>query len=1614
MILGRSTSVNHQKGELSRELMSRAPLPLLLVFLMLTTPLSNLSSQDTNIESMDDHQLPEEESLFWSADEAAEFWSPTSPVRMLEVPLKESSHEIHTVFGSFDPTKHETPLPPEPFRDHFDVENTRYIIVQLVEHDRFALEDFINRLGIVDLDYIPDDSYLLRIPADSEKAAIALEEISNHPLVRAVIIQHPGWRVHPDLIKIAIDSIDRQVVPLIDLDITPAGDLSSLQLEGLQSDLIKTGANEVRCDAWLCQVIEINPSWLEVLANDGRILFTEPHNKIVITNNYARDLIRVDEVINNHNSGLDGTGEVAAISDSGLDGDHGDFTGRLLTIYSNYGPDSSGADTNSGHGTHVAGSMLGDGSGDSSYAGVAPATTFHFYQLEHDQSGQMARWGSLYDMFRHSRQQSASVQSNSWGAENMGGQYTSDSRSADAFMDDYGDYTVLFAAGNEGTQGSTTVSPPSTAKNILTIGASTTGHWGTPSAGQVASFSSRGNTLDGRIKPDIVAPGVQICSARAEEAQYPAGPSCSSARHGNNDPMYMSADGTSTSTPVAAGATVLVRQFLRTQMSLNQPHSDLIRAIIINGAKDLGSSDIPNSDEGWGQLDLQRSIYPTSGILALNTFYDQDQSLTPGYSYLYTYSIDGSYGISVTLVWNDREGSSSASQSTARLVNDLDLTVSAPDGTQYKGNVFNNGFSTTGGSHDSLNNVERVKLGNTQTGNWSIQVSHSGGSSQDYSVVITAMGNENPASDLATVTSSLWVSTSEPLESETLIMGANWVNQAPSMTSPYDVMVEDLTTGQILYNETKSGLAGGTSDSLVFTHTFVSTGFHDLRLTLDVNDVIDEPNDFSQGVNNNIFDLQVNVSAIGVRVTPYLESGVLPVTDLEFEQAKTRTIDPSQEDQVNIRFKVANEGTSNESIDLRVTPVQYVRSDGVLDTPSDEWLKFLSLDPYYQLEPIGSGNNEIVLDLLLRDETANLEASPHPIYALPGTYVVDITAWYRSSPVVSHTVRITIIVENIDGMITALAGVSGLSAMPGEEATFAVSVMNPGNSPSAYNISCETPNRWAVGVGNGNSSTITLEPLLRLQYISVAIRVKVPPVVGGNPLAGVQEGISCTTSHTNNPSLSQVDSTTITVSRLDDYGTDLFSSNGVPVGAAGNALDEAVDNDQDLNLTLTVSNLGNVPINLDVTVTPTLPSWPLAIFCGSLEDDNSLSLSLSEGESVDCRIQIHVPAEVSNGESNTINIRTQFTLSNFILNRTELKVEERPELSLSPSPVDVMNVAPGQASYGSFMIANEGNVPLNLDWEFGSVPEGWQVGFKSIPIDNLGMHRTDEVQISVLMPPNTPIGPLDGDLTLMVTGTTYGGQELVRTATMGFVGIESAWLTLSTDGQDFSKLSDGEIRSDNLTVTNDGNTPCKVDFEISADSTWLISGLDTIQNLESGSSQTLEFTVMNDGAVGLGTITISAIPTSTENAILINGSSELSVSSSSLSGESGGLLQALEAAGIPSWVIGLISLIILGSLVGLVLMLRKSRSTFDSGEQILSPGSTMMGSVEQRRDAALDIGVKTDDMVSGSVSDSEIAAALAASGPKPLSPPKPPGPPPAPLGAPPLPDGSPPPPPPNS
>ena len=80
---------------------------------------------------------------------------------------------------------------------------------------------------------------------------------------------------------------------------------------------------------------------------------------------------------NTYLTGLNGSGQRVAVADTGLDEDHGDFGNRIINVV-NVAGDSSTADTNDGHGTHVACTVLGDGSRTSSYAGIAPEAELYF------------------------------------------------------------------------------------------------------------------------------------------------------------------------------------------------------------------------------------------------------------------------------------------------------------------------------------------------------------------------------------------------------------------------------------------------------------------------------------------------------------------------------------------------------------------------------------------------------------------------------------------------------------------------------------------------------------------------------------------------------------------------------------------------------------------------------------------------------------------------------------------------------------------------------------------------------------------------------------------------------------------------------------------------------------------------------------------------------------------------------------------------------------------------------------------------------------------------------------------------------------------------------------
>ena len=113
-----------------------------------------------------------------------------------------------------------------------------------------------------------------------------------------------------------------------------------------------------------------------------------------------------------------------------------------------------------------------------------------------------------YQLFPPAYDNGARISSNSWGTSS--GEYDSSCAIFDEYIYDVDDMLVLVAAGNEGSEygdggnyGDTSIGQPAVSKNCMTVGA---GESSSPMT-TVADFSSRGPTLDGRLLPDVIAPG---------------------------------------------------------------------------------------------------------------------------------------------------------------------------------------------------------------------------------------------------------------------------------------------------------------------------------------------------------------------------------------------------------------------------------------------------------------------------------------------------------------------------------------------------------------------------------------------------------------------------------------------------------------------------------------------------------------------------------------------------------------------------------------------------------------------------------------------------------------------------------------------------------------------------------------------------------------------------------------------------------------------------------------------------------------------------------------------------------------------------------------------------
>ena len=254
--------------------------------------------------------------------------------------IKELSGKFNLAHGSFDPLTDELPPLPYSYIDNNDFETTAMKFIQLHDYDYRWLNQLEEKGHLTILDLLGDGNFVIRIlPTHGN----TLEILSNSEQLRWIENVHPGYRLHPQLLF----GESHDTVAVI-----PTNDLGYGGYEELALDLVNYGAHDAWCGYSMCQAkIGDDTNFLFDAARDGRILWVEPIYSMQVHNGVARHYFRRSFARWRCFIHLDGSGEMLAIADTGLDRDHPDIAGKLQPYTLNFGLDTSPTDSNGGHGT---------------------------------------------------------------------------------------------------------------------------------------------------------------------------------------------------------------------------------------------------------------------------------------------------------------------------------------------------------------------------------------------------------------------------------------------------------------------------------------------------------------------------------------------------------------------------------------------------------------------------------------------------------------------------------------------------------------------------------------------------------------------------------------------------------------------------------------------------------------------------------------------------------------------------------------------------------------------------------------------------------------------------------------------------------------------------------------------------------------------------------------------------------------------------------------------------------------------------------------------------------------------------------------------------------------
>ncbi|MFG2332868.1 S8 family serine peptidase [Streptomyces sp. NPDC048604] len=617
-----------------------------------------------------------------------------------------------------------------------DASASNYVLVQTTHPPTPEEKEQLSELGVVIQEYVPDDTYLCGYrPSD-------LDAVRALPFVAWADVYLKGFKIGQSLRSTRMRSgVAELAGPLngtsprprvVDVVLHEDVDMSADGLRDRIAAAAGVSHGDVEPDTDKVRVT-IREEDLPALASLDEVKEIEEVPERVLYNTKAGAVMHAHVSLNG--TKFRGEGQIVCVADTGFDKGmttnvHPAFTGRVKRLVALGRTSPARTDDPDGHGTHVAGSVLGDGTSESmgeSVTGTAPEARLVLQSVMDEDGFLSGIPRNLRNLFEPPfLEDGARIHTNSWGPVTPGLPYNRAANEADRMVWDNKEFVILFAAGNDGTDrdgdgriNMRSVSGETAAKNVITVGASegdrpeivkTYGQmrggqlrWPAPpingdkmadNPGGMAAFSSRGPSQEGRFKPDVVAPGTSILSARSRVAPEITDFGVSA------DPAFSFISGTSMATPLVAGCVAVLRETL-VKNGTPKPSAALIKAMLINGADELPGQYVPseagpspNNNSGFGLVNLQRAVVlPTdAGRAGFTDAKDLDQGEER--AFLITVPQGAARTLKVTLVWTDPPG--------AALQNDLDLIVRT-GGQERHGNMG------TGLGFDRVNNVEQVR-----------------------------------------------------------------------------------------------------------------------------------------------------------------------------------------------------------------------------------------------------------------------------------------------------------------------------------------------------------------------------------------------------------------------------------------------------------------------------------------------------------------------------------------------------------------------------------------------------------------------------------------------------------------------------------------------------------------------------------------------------------------------------------------------------------------------------------------------------------------------------------------------------------------------------------------